>query len=347
MTVFLRMLLATFLTATFANAKTLTVSDGTIGPLDIRAKAAKIFIENASSAQLGIEFDKRGSNSSNAGPRGEFELLQSGKIDILVYPLSDLADRIPTFGYATLPGLLPNIESAIALRETPVYDLLQSAAHQNGFHILTWWWMRGGLVARDTTIRTPNDIAGLRVRSDNPFGQLMLYQADAEPVALPPTKIYGALQSGKIDAAFTSFQNSLTSNLHRQSKYAVFGGASLWMSLTPMLISKKTWDTLNRRQKRALDCAAGIADAAFYQLERDVLVKALAQFIKAGVPISSLSADEFAAWLKLAQRTSWARYVESHPRSSKLLTTTVENLRGSGPDSDPLAGAMCDEKLRD
>jgi TRAP-type C4-dicarboxylate transport system substrate-binding protein len=78
-----------------------------------------------------------------AAIEAQLEALQSGKLDLAVVPLVFGAKKIPEFSLALLPGLIPNLATARALKGSEVHAKLQEIAAANGLRIVTWWWMRG------------------------------------------------------------------------------------------------------------------------------------------------------------------------------------------------------------
>lgn len=74
----------------------------------------------------------------------QVEALQTGTLDFTVLPFFVPSRQIPEFSVALLPGLVPDLAAARALKTSVVHAKLQDIAADNGLRIIAWWWMPGG-----------------------------------------------------------------------------------------------------------------------------------------------------------------------------------------------------------
>jgi TRAP-type C4-dicarboxylate transport system substrate-binding protein len=87
----------------------------------------------------------------------------------------------------------------------------------------------------------------------------------------------------------------------------------------PVLISKKTWDKLNKAQQDALRAAARKSEDYFTGESKKLDTKSVEVFKKANVQVVSMNAENFAAWKKLADQTSYKNFAEKVPGGKQLL----------------------------
>jgi TRAP-type C4-dicarboxylate transport system substrate-binding protein len=275
----------------------------------------------------------------NINPTEILGALQSNSIEMAVYPLTYAATKIPEFSLAGLPGLVPDLEAAQALKGSEIHARLQSLAEAHGIRILTWWWAPGGLFARNREISGPASVRGLKMRGADPLFELMLREAGASVTNMPSTDIYNAMQSGALDAIGTTYEAFTSLRLSEQAKFATMG-TSLFMGFCPLVVSLTTWNRLTPDQKATIEAAASISDAYFNSIERDLEQQTVTTLRSAGVSIRSMSREDYIAWLELAQRTAWVEYTRINPRSQKLLLKTVRTFLERLADKDILIDSI-------
>ena len=289
---------------------------------DGRDRAARVFVQEVESRAKGLKFRVYPNSSLNIKPTELLAALQSNTLEMAVYPLTYAVAKVPEFSLAGLPGLVPDLDAAHALKGTEIHSMLQAIAEANGIRILTWWWAPGGLFAKNREISDPTSVRGLKMRAADPLFELMLKEVGAAVTNMPSTDIYASMQSGSLDAIGTTYEAFMSLRLFEQAKVATVG-ASLFMGFCPLVTSLKTWNRLTAEQKEAIEEAAVIADAYFELVERDLERRMVATLRNAGVTIHRMRKDDYIAWLSLAQRTAWLEYTKINPRAQQLLVTTV------------------------
>jgi TRAP-type C4-dicarboxylate transport system substrate-binding protein len=161
------------------------------------------------------------------------------------------------------------------------------------------------------------------MRAADPLFERMLKEAGASVTNIPSTDVYAALQAGSLDAILTSYEGFVSLRLYEQAKFATLG-PTLFMSLTPLVMSLTTWNKLSPEQKGAIEEAATISDAYFVTIQRDVERRMIATLTSAGGTIHRMTPADFLTWLQLAQQTAWLEYTKTNPRAQELLVTTVQ-----------------------
>lgn len=252
----------------------------------------------------------------------QLDQLQAGKLDFAVLPLVFGVKRVPEFSLALLPGLIPNLATARVLKGSEVHAKLQAVAAKNGLRIVTWWWMRGGIAA-SREIGDPASVKGMKLQSCG-LAQRVLAAAGAKVQDDPWGEISMRLEMGAIEGVAVPYEDFISMRLHEHAKFGTFGGPSILTCFSPLLMSKRTWDGLTREQQMSVDAAAEVADAYFETSQIEAEKRALAAFQKAGVPVRSITHQEYMAWLQLAQQSAWADYVKVSPASRDLLNSAIK-----------------------
>ncbi len=94
-------------------------------------------------------------------------------------------------------------------------------------------------------IETLDDFKGLKFRSVGYWGEI-LTKLGASVVTLPGGEIYGALETGIIDAAeFCNPESDYVSGLHEVAKYVHVPGIHQPTSMMELIINKESWDKLS------------------------------------------------------------------------------------------------------
>ena len=191
----------------------------------------------------------------------QLEALQAGKLDFAVLPLVFGVKKVPEFSLALLPGLIPNLATARALKGSAVHAKLQAVAAANGLRIVTWWWMRGGF-ATAKEVTGPVSVKGMKLQSCG-LAQKVLAGAGAKVADDPWGEISMRLEMGALDGVAVPYEDFISMRLADHAKFGTFGGPSILTCFSPMLMSKRTWDRLTPEQQHAVEEAADVADTYF------------------------------------------------------------------------------------
>jgi TRAP-type C4-dicarboxylate transport system substrate-binding protein len=306
---------------------------------DARGRAARIFAEEAGLRSPELNFRIYPQLSLGLSRDEQLEALQSGKLDLAVLPLVFSMKKIPEFSLALLPGLIPNLATARALKGSEVHAKLQEVAAANGLRIITWWWMRGGFATTSKEVTTPLSVKGLKLQTCGLAGML-LTGAGAQLADEPWEEISLRMEMGALDGVAVPYEDFLRMRLHKYAKFGTFGGPSILTCFSPMIMSKKTWDRLTREQKQSIEEAAEVSDAYFETSQQEAERRAFVAFRNAGASVHSLTHDEYIGWLQLAQKTAWADYVKTSDASRDLINTTMRVILTQLTSKDELIDAI-------
>jgi len=296
---------------------------------DARDRAARVFIHEVESRISTVTFRIYPELSLKLKANEQFEALQSGKLEMSVYPLPYAVKIVPEFSLAVLPGLYPSLDAARSLRGSKVIDQLQTVANAHGVHILAWWWAPGGFASTSREIAGPNTVKGLRLRGGDPLYDLLLQKAGAIPVQLPSNEIYSAMASGKLDGALTSYETFVSEKIYEHAKYFTAGSPGIWMLLNPLLISKSVWDKLTDTEKQAFEAAALVSEDYFATTQQEAEQRFIEVFTRAGAKYHNFTNEDYMAWLQVAQDTAWAKYLSISPTAESMLYDAIRTILSS------------------
>ena len=152
-----------------------------------------------------------------------------------------------------MPGLVRNHDRAARLNNSPFMKDIKAKIEKAGVIVLADAWLAGAVASKKGCIRKPDDIKGLKIRSAGPTFAAMWQAAGASIVSVPSNEVYNALQTGVADATDTSTGSFVSFRIYEQVKCITApGDNALWFMYEPVLMSKKSFDKLNKQQQDVL-----------------------------------------------------------------------------------------------
>lgn len=184
-----------------------------------------------------------------------------------------LADIVWTLGGYT-PGVfprsevyeLPTVHRGSALATTmAIQDNFEQIAPDFGkVHPLLVHVHAGQVLhMRDKLATTPEDVAGLKIRTPSRTGAWVIQSWGAEPVGMPVPDVPQALSKGAIDGTLLPFEIMPPLKLHELTHYSILGedGSRFGTSVFLFLMNQDRYDELPDDLKAIIDNNSGAAIA--------------------------------------------------------------------------------------
>src|SRR6476619_3058212 len=219
-----------------------------------------------------------------------------------------------------MPALVRNHERATRLNESPFMKDIKAQIDRAGVVVIADAWLAGAIASQKGCIRKPDDIKGLKVRSAGPTFASMWQSAGASIVSIPSSEVYNALQTGVADATDTSSGSFVSFRIYEQVKCLTApGDNALWFMYEPVLMSKKSFTRLNKKQQDAL-LQAGKKSQDYFAKEAKGLDDQMVKVFKDHkVEVVTLSPAEYDEWVKVAKKSSYAEFAKDVPNGKKLI----------------------------
>jgi tripartite ATP-independent transporter DctP family solute receptor len=216
-----------------------------------RRSNGKIQVQNYYSAQL--------ADATQNLPmivRGNFEMSPSGATYIVEF--------MPELGVLNMGYLYKNFEHANAYLNGPEgKKLFQRIAEKTGFLPLGayYYGARNVCITKDRAIRTPADLADIKMRTNGTDPMMFLAKAmGANPVGISLAEMYTALQTGTVDGQENPMTGVITYKLYEVSKSLTF--TRHFIDCTWMGIGYKFFQSLSpENQKIIVDSATAACEA--------------------------------------------------------------------------------------
>jgi TRAP-type C4-dicarboxylate transport system substrate-binding protein len=188
----------------------------------------------------------------------ELEAIARGNLEMSVTSPQELATLIPAWSIFTAGYLLRDAEHQQKVFANPMLNDLkaQTESRLNVKLLSVMYLGRRQINLRiDRTIRTPADMAGVRLRMPNTEAWLFLGQAlGANPLPLAFTEIYTALQTGAIDGQDNPLPTNRDSKFYEVTRQIVL--TSHLVDQNYLAISKRAFDRFTPAQQATIQKAA-------------------------------------------------------------------------------------------
>lgn len=278
---------------------------------DLRAEAYKSF-----GAAIKDDFDFEPYWGNTLFKQGtELVALQRDNVDLCNLAPADISKQIPAWSLLTSAYLFRDAEHMTKTFKSDVgKEFIKMAKDQLGIQIITpvYFGSRSVNLKPDKTIRTPADMAGIKLRMPpGEFWQFLGESLGANPTPVAYAELYTALQTGTVDGQ----DNPVVA-----SKLMKFDEVTTQFVLTRhviaydvMSIRSKIWDAMKPEQQAKFQAAADKAmdenTARFTKQEAEVLE----YFKKEGKKVYEPDQNAFRAY---AQKKYVEKYGNDWPKGA-------------------------------
>ena len=278
------------------------------GKGDVRDEMVQILAKEVAAANVDLDI-RVYPGASLFKPNEQWGAMTEGQLDIAAFPLDYASGRVPQFSATLMPGLVRNHERAARLNDSPFMDSIKKLIEDNGVVVLADAWLAGGFASKENCITSPDTIKGQVTRAAGPAFEQMLVGAGASISSMPSSEIYTGMQTGVLDATNTSSGSFVSYRLYEQVKCLTAPGENaLWFMYETILMSKQSWDKLNKEQQDALLAAGEKAEEYFAGEAKKLDDDMIKTFKDAGVEVVEMSKEDYDAWLAIAQETSYKEF---------------------------------------
>jgi tripartite ATP-independent transporter DctP family solute receptor len=248
----------------------------------VKAKSnGRIEIQVAPSAQLGDD-------------AAMVTALRTGALDISANSQGAVANAVPEYAAFGMPFMFSSLEQVWKMLDGPLGKELADKTAEKGMVVLGYW--DNGIRHMSNSkrpISKPEDLKGLKMRTPPDAVTVDIMQAlGAEAQQIRFAELYVALQQGVVDGQENPLMNIHASKLYEVNKFISLTGHKYEM--TPLLMSKRTWDRLSAADRTILMEAAAEATQLQRRLSKESDDKLIADLKARGVQINTVDKTPFA-----------------------------------------------------
>jgi len=289
------------------------------GKGDVRDDMVQMIAKETKVANVGIDMQVY-PGASLFKPNQQWNAMVGGQLDISLFPLDYASGKVPAFSATLMPGLIRSQERAKRVNASQFMSDIRAEIEKNGAIVLSDAWFAGGMAAKGQCIVKPDDLKGMKFRAAGPTFAAMWEAAGASIVSPPSNEIYNAFQTGVVNGTDTSLSTFDSTRLYEVTDCLTApGDNALWFMYEPVLMSKMSFDRLNKQQQEAIIKAGKNAQAYFEGKADAVNNEAIKAFQDHNVKVVTLSDDDYNAWLELAKKSSYVKFDKEVPGGQKLI----------------------------
>ncbi|HTR58820.1 MAG TPA: TRAP transporter substrate-binding protein DctP [Casimicrobiaceae bacterium] len=278
---------------------------------DPRADAYKAF---AASIKDSFDFEPYWANTLFKQGT-ELVALQRGNLEMVNLAPQDISKQLPAWSLMTSAYLFRDADHLRKTFKSDVgRDFIKMARDQLEIQIVTpvYFGSRHVNLKPDKTIRTPADLAGIKLRMPpGEFWQFLGESIGASPTPVAFAEVYTALQTGVIDGQDNPLVTTKVMKFYEVTTQFVLTGHVVGYDV--MAVSKKVWDAMSPAQQGQFQAAAEKAmddyTAKYIGLEKEVV-----DFLKAqGKKVYTPDLNAFRAY---AQKKYVDKYGQDWPKGA-------------------------------
>ncbi len=289
------------------------------GKGDVRDDMAQIIAKEMKAANVGVDVQVY-PGASLFKPNDQWNAMVNGQLDMTVFPLDYASGKAPVFSATLMPGLIRSQDRAKRVNQSQFMKDIRAEIEKRGVMVLSDAWFAGGMASKGGCIVNPDDLKGKKFRAAGPTFAGMWEAAGASIVTPPSNEIYNAFQTGVVHATDTSLSTFNSMRLYEVADCLTApGNNALWFMYQPLLVSKKTFEKLDKKQQDAL-VAAGKKAQAYFEGKADAInEEAIKAFKDHNAKVVTLTDAQFNAWLEVAKKSSYAQFAKDVPNGQKLI----------------------------
>lgn len=200
--------------------------------------------------------------------------LKLGTMDLSL-PSTVMSSTVDAFGLFEMPYLVRDRDHMKQIEETVVWPELVPRAQEEGYEVLAVWENGFRHITNSVRpIRTPADLADIKLRTPRGIWRVRLFQAyGANPTPMPFTEVFIALQTGVMDGQENPLSQIYSANIHEVQDYLTVSGHVY----TPAFVTagSNRWNSLPDTVRAVLESTARELQPFVYEqaarLDRELL----------------------------------------------------------------------------
>lgn len=193
-----------------------------------------------------------------AKPNAQYDAVKNHIADVAMAVQGYTANRFPLTQIVELPGIVQNAKQGSCIIQSLYNEKLISQEYKDTKPLYLYTPGPGSFHTKDTAIRTPADLQGLRLRRPTAVVGKMLKDAGANPVGLPAPSAYPSLQRGVIDGLAMQWEGNYTFRLNELTKYHTEVGGLYTLAFI-VTMNKGVYNSMPADLKAVIDHNSGMA----------------------------------------------------------------------------------------
>jgi TRAP-type C4-dicarboxylate transport system substrate-binding protein len=243
--------------------------------------------------------------------------VKNGIVDMVVAPPGYFAGLAPG-----VEGMTSNNVTPAEQRKNGAYELINAyfEKHANVHYLGQLGYGTKFHIFTTVPVRTLADFKGMRLRSSRTY-KAFFAALGAQPVLISRGETFTAIQRGVVKGYGNLIVEIKQAGWAGVTKYRIDPG--FYDALVVLLINKKTWDSLDAKQKAVLsEAAVWLEQVRNNGVDQDT--EAQAKELKAGgMQVIMLPPDQAKTFVDLANTATWKSVVKEAPEFGPALKKLI------------------------
>jgi tripartite ATP-independent transporter DctP family solute receptor len=211
--------------------------------------------------------------------------VRGGSIDMMMAGSGNFAGLNSRFEVLDIPFLFRDREHAYKAVDQQVGQDLMKALEGSGLKQLAFWEVGfRSITTKNRAVRTPADVKGLKIRTQpNPVHVQAWKLLGTNPVPMPLSELYSALESGAVDAQEHPIEITYSAKFYEVQKHLTLTRHAF--TAMPVVLNKAKFDALAPDLQKVLLDAAQEAKQFQRQLNQKNEAQIIAELRKQGMNV--------------------------------------------------------------
>jgi TRAP-type transport system periplasmic protein len=212
--------------------------------------------------------------------------VSKGELDLTVSSVGSFASLVPTLNLTSLPYLVNDYEHGWRLYDQSPWIASQfELMPAKGMRVVATWEAGFRSFTTKTPLRTPDDAKGKKMRIfNNDMLRSVMTSIGYEPVVMPVTEVYQALQQGKVEGQENPIDTIQALRFYEVAPHITLTQHSY--GPLPFVVSETLWQKLSSADRDAMKLAGAEAAKFSRLMVRDNDQRQLEEMKAAGAIVS-------------------------------------------------------------
>ena len=302
-------------TAALAQEVTLNLHQFLPAQANVPKLVLDVWADNVEAASDGrIKIDRFPSMQLGGRPPELMDQAIDGVADIVWTVVGYTPGRYPSTEVFELPFMMTNAR-AMSSAYWQMFEKHMKDTEFKDVHILGTWVHGPGMIHTNTEVRTPADMAGLKIRGGSRTVNNLLEKMGATPVGMPVPAVPEGLSKGVIDGTTIPWEVTAALKVPELvGNHTEFDGEALYTLTFVLAMNKDRYESLPADLQQIIDDNSGLEFSIFAggtQADSDGPARKLA--VDNGNNIVTVSGADLDAWRAAAQPIydEWVADMES------------------------------------
>lgn len=224
-----------------------------------------------------------------------YNLVRNGTVDIAYILPVDHPAELPRSSVVELPGFAMLSSCGTPVLNGIVQEYAEEEYLSNGVRPLFALYVGGYEIFSNKEIRTPADLAGMKVRSAGGSHDVTLQALGAVPVPVASPEVYEAVERRTIDGILFPWTGITPYKLDEVVKNSTFG-AALGATALLYVANEDSYAKLPQNVKDAMAQAAEEATPPTIETQDKTLTDLVAKLRESGMSTTDLTSEELDQW---------------------------------------------------